>query len=102
MQTVHRDDSLEIELRTLIRLRLKHPTKSREAKSYRHAIIDRVHRLGACGLARRANWIFSFLLFGRSSPPERSVPSLSKTRNVHRVDALVTGLGTSLENSSNL
>ena len=55
MQTAHRDDSLETELRTLLRLRLKHKAKSTEAKSYRQAIIDRVHRLKALRLARRAN-----------------------------------------------
>jgi len=55
MQTVHRDDSLETELRTLLRLRLKHPSSSSEAKSYRHAIVDRVRRLKALRLARHAN-----------------------------------------------
>lgn len=55
MQTAQRDDSLETELRTLLRLRLKHPSSSMEAKSYRQAIIDRVRRLKALRLARRAN-----------------------------------------------
>ncbi len=49
------DESLENEIRTLLRLRLKHPAKSPETRSYRQAIKDRASRLKALRLARQAN-----------------------------------------------
>jgi hypothetical protein len=48
-------ESLENELRTLLRLRLKHQPVSSEAKSYRGAIKDRASRLKALRLAQMAN-----------------------------------------------
>jgi hypothetical protein len=49
------DESLENEIRTLLRLRLKHPAHSPETRSYRQAIKDRTSRLKALRLARQAN-----------------------------------------------
>ncbi len=49
------DESLENEIRTLLRLRLKHPASSPETRSYRQAIKDRASRLKALRLARQAN-----------------------------------------------
>jgi hypothetical protein len=48
-------ESIENELKTLWRLRHKHPAKSPEARSYRHAILDKARRLRAFRLARQAN-----------------------------------------------
>lgn len=79
------DESLESEIRTLLRLRLKHPARSPEAQSYRQAVRDRAARLKALRLAQSANRDSilpplrkkHFYRGGSSSRPHDSEPSSS-------------------------
>lgn len=55
LPTIDHGQSLEAELRTLLRLRSKHAVTSDEAKSYRRAIIEQLGRVRAFRRARQAN-----------------------------------------------